>query len=156
MSDSVKDIWHVGFVVEDIERAIVFYRDGLGMTLRHRQEQANEYTAKLVGYPAVHLLVAQMELPGGSNGKSGHTIELIQYVRPPGEPCEPENRRISTGHLAFEVDDLEAVRERVARYGATFLSETLDITAGINQGGKVVYFRDEDGITLEFVQPRKE
>ena len=43
--------WHFSFTVSDIEQSILFYRDVLGMELMHRQEQANEYTRKFVGYP---------------------------------------------------------------------------------------------------------
>ena len=43
--------WHFSFTVSNIEQSIFFYRDVLGMELMHRQEQANEYTRKFVGYP---------------------------------------------------------------------------------------------------------
>ena len=56
--------WHFSFTVSDIEQSIRFYRDVLGMELVHRQEQANEYTRKFVGYPDAHLKVAQFRIAG--------------------------------------------------------------------------------------------
>jgi catechol 2,3-dioxygenase-like lactoylglutathione lyase family enzyme len=37
--------------------------------------------------------------------------------------------------------------------GATFHGPVQDIAAGINKGGKAVYFRDPDGNNLELIQP---
>jgi lactoylglutathione lyase len=56
-------IFHVGFCVHDIERSVVFYRDGIGLVLRHRQRQEAPYTGTLVGYPGAVLEVAQFQLP---------------------------------------------------------------------------------------------
>jgi catechol 2,3-dioxygenase-like lactoylglutathione lyase family enzyme len=149
----VRSVWHAGFSVRDIEASIAFWTEAIGLVLRHRQIQENEYTSLLVGYPDVRLSVAQLRLPDGGFGASGHVIELIEYQRPVGDDPAPENARIGSGHIALEVDDIDAMRERCERMGAVFLSPTLDITAGINRGGKAVYGRAPDGITFELVQP---
>lgn len=152
---SVKSLWHAGFTVDDIERSIAFWTEAVGMVLRHRQIQENEYTSLLVGFPDVRLSIAQLTLPEGNLGASGHVIELIEYQRPAGQRIEPDNARIGSGHIALEVDDIDSTRERCERMGATFLSHTLDITEGINRGGRAVYGRAPDGITFELVQPPK-
>lgn len=154
MTDAgVRGIWHVGFTVSDIETSVRFYRDALGLRLRHRQEQANAYTARFVGYPDAHLRVAQFELPGGSAGASGHVLELCEYVHPRGEPVPPGTNAVGNVHLAFEVDDVDALFARLVDAGATPVSDPVDITTGINAGGKTVYLRDPDRITIELVQP---
>jgi catechol 2,3-dioxygenase-like lactoylglutathione lyase family enzyme len=151
--DGPRDLWHVGMVVSDIESAIVFYTEGLGLRVRHRQTQENPYTSGLVGYDDARLHVAQLSLPGGQTTRSGHLVELVQYERPPGLPGEPENRRLGTCHVAFQVDDIVATRARLEARGATFHGPTQDITAGINRGGRAVYLRDPDGNNLELLQP---
>jgi catechol 2,3-dioxygenase-like lactoylglutathione lyase family enzyme len=150
---SVRGIWHAGFSVRDIERSIAFYRDALGLNLRHRQVQDNPYTAQLVGIAGARLRVAQFTLPGGTASRSGHVLELIEYERPRGEAQSIANNAIGAAHLALEVEDIDAIRPRLEAAGATFLSDPLDITAGINRGGRTVYLRDPDGITLELVEP---
>ena len=150
---SVRSVWHAGFTVGDIDLSIAFWTEAVGMVLRHRQIQENEYTSFLVGFPDVRLSVAQLRLPEGSHGASGHVIELIEYQRPAGQRVEPNNSTIGSGHIALEVDDIDSTRERCERMGATFLSHTLDITEGINRGGRAVYGRAPDGITFELVQP---
>lgn len=155
---TIRSVWHTGFTVSDIERSIAFYEGAVGLTLRHRQEQANEYTATFVGYPDASLRVAQFDLPGGSGTVSGHVLELCEYVRPRGETIPPGTNATGSGHIALETDELDATLERMRAAGGTPVSEPVAIAAGINEGGRTVYVRDPDGITVELVQapPRGE
>lgn len=147
----ILDIWHTSFTVADMDRSIHFYRDLLGLPLRHEQEQCNEYTRKFVGYPDAHLRVAQFDVPNGSGRRSGHVIELVQYLAPEGEPVHPERYQPGAAHLAFQVEDTWGLYRRLSAEGVHFISEPVDITAGINKGGATVYLEDPDGNTLEFV-----
>jgi lactoylglutathione lyase len=152
---AIHTVWHVGFSVRDIEASISFYTAGLGLELVHRQSQSNPYTSALVGYPDASLHVAQFAIAHAAPPPSGHVLELIEYVVPRGEQIKSENSRIASGHLAFEVDDIYDRVERLRTFGAVLVSEPVEITAGINAGGRTVYLRDPDGITLELLQPRR-
>jgi lactoylglutathione lyase len=149
---TVRSIWHAGFTVSDIERSVAFYRDAIGLRLRHRQEQANEYTSTFVGYPDAHLRVAQFELSDGGSPRSGHVLELVEYVHPKGGTVPPGTNAVGNVHLAFEVSELDAIVQRAVAAGATPVSTPQRITAGINEGGRTVYLRDPDGITIELVE----
>jgi catechol 2,3-dioxygenase-like lactoylglutathione lyase family enzyme len=153
---SVRSIFHVGFVVRDLDASLHFYCDGLGLVLRHRQLQHNAYTANLVGYPDAALEIAQLRLPDGDPPPSGHVLELIAYARPPSGPADPERSTLGAGHVAFAVDDIFESVERLQRLGAVLVSEPVSITEGINAGGWTVYLHDPDGVTLELVQMRRE
>src|ERR1022692_2937092 len=74
---SVRSIFHVGFVVSDLDASLRFYCEGLGLELRHRQLQNNAYTSSLVGYPDATLEVAQLRFSDAAPPPSGHVIELI-------------------------------------------------------------------------------
>lgn len=155
VSPSVRSVWHLGITVSDIERSIAFYTEALGLELRHSQEQHNPYTAKLVGYEDANLRIAQLRFPGPPITRSDHSVELVQYLYPRGEPGTRETRHPGTAHVAFEVADIFGACAAVERLGGTLVSEPQKITAGINEGGFAVYFRDPDGFTLEFIQPRQ-
>ncbi|NDJ61005.1 MAG: hypothetical protein GYB67_07760 [Chloroflexi bacterium] len=144
--------WHFSFTVSDIERAIDFYGGVLGMKLVHTQEQANEYTAKLVGYENAHLKVAQLAIDGFDSPRSGHMLELVEYVNPDCAPTDTATCRPGSAHMAFQVDDIFAEYERMTALGVRFKSAPNAITAGINQGGYTCYFLDPDDITLEIMQ----
>jgi catechol 2,3-dioxygenase-like lactoylglutathione lyase family enzyme len=150
---AVRSIFHVGFVVHDLDASIRFYTEGLGLRLRHQQVQDNEYTRRLVGYEDAVLRIAQFQLPAGDPPPSGHVLELVEYQKPPGGPSDPERNTLGAGHLAFLVDDIGGMAARLTALGATPLSEPNRITAGINQGGQALYLRDPDGVMLELLQP---
>lgn len=146
-------VWHFSFTVADLDASVAFYRDLLGMTLVHVQDQDNAYTRSLVGYPDARLRVAQLAAGEVSGTGSSHDLELVQYLAPAMSPLTPERARAGAAHLAFVVDDADAVHGRLAAAGVRFLSAPNAITAGVNRGGKACYFLDPDDITLELVQP---
>jgi lactoylglutathione lyase len=149
-------LWHLSFTVADLERSLAFYQGLLGLELVHRQTQQNEYTARLVGFPDVHLEVAMLKVPGTEAGLSGHHLELVQYAYPAGEPICPATNQPGAPHLAFCTDDIHADVHRLRQAGVPFRSaEPVAIEAGRNKGGFTIYFQDPDGITLELVQPPK-
>lgn len=149
----IQGIWHFSFTVADIDRSIAFYRDLLGFTLVKTQEQANEYTSRLVGYPNAHLKVAQFALPGQPRGISSHDLELVEYVHPRGDRGDTNICNPGAAHLAMTVDDIHAYYERLSMAGVPFVSPPNAITSGVNAGGFTCYFRDPDSIVLELVQP---
>jgi catechol 2,3-dioxygenase-like lactoylglutathione lyase family enzyme len=149
----VTGVWHFSFTVGNIERSIEFYCGLLGMQMRHRQDQANPYTQKLVGYSDANLKVAQLSIADVSIGPSGHILELVQYVEPVHPPHPPGTAFPNSAHMAFVVGDIQAEYQRLRNAGVKFRSEPVGIAAGINRGGASVYFLDPDGITLELLQP---
>jgi catechol 2,3-dioxygenase-like lactoylglutathione lyase family enzyme len=149
----LRGVWHFSFTVADIEQTILFYRDLLGFDLIHTQEQANEYTRRLVGYPDAHLKVAQFAVPGQPRGISTHDLELVEYVSPRGSRGDINTYNPGAAHLAMTVDDIHERYERLKSAGVTFVSPPNPITAGVNTGGHTCYFRDPDDIVLEMLQP---
>jgi catechol 2,3-dioxygenase-like lactoylglutathione lyase family enzyme len=146
-------VWHFSFTVADLDRSVSFYRDLLGFTLVHRQDQDNDYTRRLVGYPDAVLRVAQLAVPGQPRGVSSHDLELVEYVRPRGAPRDPARHLPGAAHLALTVEDARAEHARLSSAGVRFVSPPNQITAGVNAGGAACYFLDPDDITLELVQP---
>lgn len=149
----LRGVWHFSFTVSDLDRSIAFYRDLLGFELVHVQEQDNEYTRRLVGFPDARLRVAQLAVPGQPRGISTHDLELVEYLSPKGmrrrgRICDP-----GAAHLAVTVTDALAAHERLVRHGVRFVSSPNAITAGVNEGGYACYFLDPDDIVLELLQP---
>lgn len=145
-------LWHFSFTVSDLDAAVDFYVNTLGLTCVHRQEQDNAYTRNLVGYPDAHLRVAQIRI-GDEQSVSGHQIELVQYLSPRGERGDPAIANPGAGHLALAVSDIDAEYVRLTAQGVRFFSPPNRITDGINAGGAAVYFYGPDDIVHELVQP---
>jgi lactoylglutathione lyase len=147
-------VWHFSFHVADLERSLAFYSGLLGLKVVQRQEQSNAYTRALVGYPEASLRIAQLRVPGDDvSGRSGHHLELVEYVQPRMPALPAERARPGSAHLAFSVSDCDAVYAQLIAAGVCFVSPPNRITAGVNSGGACCYFLDPDDITLELVQP---
>jgi catechol 2,3-dioxygenase-like lactoylglutathione lyase family enzyme len=141
---------HTGYTVSDLDRAVGFYRDRLGMEVLATQEKEGGYLAAIVGYPDAHVRMAHLRMPG-----SDHVLELFQYLKPSGAaPKRIEPRDVGTAHLCIQVDDLPAVYQQLRQAGVdSFVSEPVKVDTGINTGGYGLYLRDPDGIVLELFQP---
>ncbi|MDE3088917.1 MAG: VOC family protein [Chloroflexota bacterium] len=150
----IKGFWHVSFTISNIESSVKWYTEVLGLEYVRGQEQANEYTARLVAFPDAHLKVAQLCVPGETVPLSRHHIELVEYVHPRGEDIPLDTNRTGVGHWAFLVDDIHKEFERLKALGVRFKANApIPIASGVNRGGYTIYFVDPDGITLELLQP---
>lgn len=137
---------HTGLVVEDLERALVFYRDILGLQVWRREFETDAtYIEKLVGLSGVNVEWAKLRVPDGT------LVELLQYhSHPERKPAGqyPSNRH-GASHIAFTVDDLEKVYRKLREHGVHCNSEPLRSPDG---RVKVLYCHDFDGIILELVE----
>jgi catechol 2,3-dioxygenase-like lactoylglutathione lyase family enzyme len=145
-----KGVSHFAFTVSDIETSVHWYERVLGLRMVARQRQDNGYTRQMVGFDDAVLEVAEFELDPG-NGDL--TLELLQYVSPPAQRPSLSTANVGVAHLSFIVADIDAEYRRLAGHGVGFISPPVEITEGMNEGGRACYLRDPDGITLELFQP---
>ncbi len=140
---------HTSFTVSDLDRSLGFFCDVLGFELLNRSPRDPEFIARVVAIPGADIEVAYVQAPG-------HRLELIQYRGPEGRK-QVESRPCDAGfaHVAFDVDDIDAALAASKSAGVEPLGPPQDLDRGPNKGGRVVYTRDPDGITIEFIQPPK-
>jgi lactoylglutathione lyase len=149
----VTGILHTGLTVSDLDRSVAFYRDLLGLELISQWESSQPYLRTVVGYPDAELRIALLRLPPGTDGAPGHHIELLEYRRPRGTRGDANTYNPGNGHVAFMVENLEAIYADLRAKGVRFKSPPVQITHGRNTGAKAVYFFDPDDITLEMIEP---
>lgn len=116
---------HVVIKVRNLERALAFYADGLGL-----REMARH------GGDMVFL----------SSGRTHHELALLQVAS--GEPSTPPDRRqVGLHHLAFRVgedlDTLRAWRDRMQDLGVPVLGQS------DHRVSQSLYLRDPDGMLVE-------
>jgi len=147
---ALTDLHHLGLTVSDIDRSIHFYRDLLGMELIGRRPSVTAgYVAQQTGYDEVELNVASFRV----SPTCRQTMEVVQYMNHVGEPAATETNRAGNSHLCLLVDDLRTAVSELTEAGVRFKSDPVEITAGPNKGGLVIYLLDPDGYTLELFQP---
>ena len=124
---------HFAFRVSDLDRAIRFYTETLGLNLMFRETSAEHHEA-----------FAFIEIEGGN-------LELLQsldeadrplpYDPPPVEPPY-------SPHLAIASENLDRVVEMLEENGIPLLKGPLEIPGKV----KWLYFSDPDNNILEFVE----
>jgi glyoxylase I family protein len=139
---------HTGITVSNLERSLVFWRDVLGFELSHRAHQTGELASEITGVPGAEISLAVLKAPG-------HKIELLEYLAPPDRKEHVDLRPCDVGaaHVAFAVDNLDAVLNTIAASGWKTAGKPQTLQTGPNAGKRVVYVRDPDGTTVEFMQP---
>jgi glyoxylase I family protein len=140
---------HTGITVSKLERSLAFWCDVLGFEVSHTAHQTGEMAKEITGVSGAEIQLAVVKVPGG------HKIELLEYLAPPNRktdvglrPCDVEHV-----HVALIVDDLDAVLRRIAVSGWKAAGKPQTLKSGPNAGKRVVYVRDPDGTTIEFMQP---
>jgi len=142
---------HTGITVSNLERSLAFWRDVLGFEFSHSAHQKGERPEQITGVKGADLKLAVLKTP------SGHKIELLEHFAPADRRCV-DLRPCDVGHMhvALIIDDLEAVLQKIAASGWKAAGKPQTLTSGPNAGKRVVYVRDPDGTTIEFMQlPKK-
>ncbi|MCS0456050.1 VOC family protein [Vibrio diabolicus] len=122
-------IHHVAIICSDYPRSKRFYTEVLGLKViaENYREARDSYKLDLA-------------LPDGSQ------VELFSFPDAPERPSFPEAQGLR--HLAFQVDDVEHVKE----YLETREIEVEPIRIDEFTGKAFTFFKDPDGLPLEVYQ----
>jgi catechol 2,3-dioxygenase-like lactoylglutathione lyase family enzyme len=139
---------HTGITVSNLERSLDFWQNVLGFEFSHRAHQTSEMASEITGVAGAEIKLAVVKAPGG------HKIELLEYLAPPDRKRHADLRPCDVGsaHVALTVDNLDAVLQKIVASGWKAAGRAQTLTAGPNAGKRVVYVRDPDGTTIEFMQ----
>ena len=130
----IKKVHHVGVVVRDMDQAMRFYRDTLGLTV-HKEETIQDQ-----GVRAALLTLGDSE------------IELLEpVVADNGVAKYLESRGEGLHHICFEVDDvdgdLDALKDKQV--------ELIDLEPRIGLAGRICFLHPKamHGALVELCQP---
>ncbi len=127
---------HVASIVRDIEQALVFYRDTLGLVPSEIKEVPSEQ---------VRIAFLPMGGPGGSE------IELIEPTNPDSSLSRfLEKRGEGLHHICLEVKDIEAALREMQAKGAAVLDKEPRIAAE----GRAIFLHPKgtNGVLLELLE----
>lgn len=146
MSFRVLSANHTSFTVSSLERTLAFFTGCLGFQLVSRGPRDPKIVERITGVAGADMEIAFVRGPG-------QMVELIEY-KAPASRGRVAARPCDTGfaHLALDVDDVDAAVAAAARLGVEAINPPLVIDQGPNKGKKVVYVRDWDGVTIEFIE----
>jgi len=120
--------------VDDLERAVRFYRDGLGL-----------HTPGIIGQEYEHGAVAFFDLEGGMKLALWARDNLAYDSTVPASP--PSATEFSLGHNVRSKEDVDVVMAQAKAAGARIVKPAADTFWGGYSG----YFQDPDGHLWEVV-----
>lgn len=138
---------HVGIIVNDLSAAKEFFLD-FGLELQGEAELEGECVDQIVGLNSVKSAIAFLRTPDG-----GTSIELTKFYNPSDEQDiqKPFANTLGIRHIAFAVEDIEAIVAKLKKKGTEIFSDIQQYEASY----KLCYVRGPEGIILELAEQIK-
>ena len=143
-------------IVHDLDKAVAFYRDGLGLETQGEPGNAdkNEGLRNMFGLPNAKLrwMIAR---PGGMR----QGVEIVEISGAGGKPLERRPQDSGAFTLIVFVRDIDATLARVKAQGAPVVSAggaPAVLPFGPGHTARMVVVKDPDGHFVEIVQPDEE
>ncbi|MFH0789761.1 MAG: VOC family protein [Pseudomonadota bacterium] len=138
-------IRHLGIVVKNLNRAMWFYKELLGLELQHRMVENGPYIDNVLALRGVEVETVKL------GTKKGITqIELMSFGSHTVSVAESERMlRVGPTHVAFTVDNLQTLYTEMKAQGIEFNCPPQN-----SPDGKVLltYCKDPDGTLVELVE----
>jgi methylmalonyl-CoA/ethylmalonyl-CoA epimerase len=130
----IERIHHVAVVVDDMEKALSFWRDALGISLHELRDVPNEQS-QVAFLP---LQGTEVELVMPTSAESG----IAKYLAKRGPGMH---------HICLQVDDLAGMLERLKSQGVRLINDTPRTTA---DGRKYAFIHPESagGVLVELYE----
>ena len=141
---ALKRMDNVGIVVEDLGRAIDFFRE-LGLELEGRAAVEGEWAGRVTGLGDQHVEIAMMRTPDGHS-----RLELSRFLTPP-VVADHRNAPVNAlGYLRvmFAVDDIDETLERLRNRGAQLVGEVVQY----QDAYRLCYIRGPEGLLIGIAQ----
>jgi catechol 2,3-dioxygenase-like lactoylglutathione lyase family enzyme len=140
----INRIDHVGVNVNDLAAAKAFFLD-LGLEVQGEWEMDGELLNQVVGLNDVKVSCVALGMPGGEAW-----IELIKYITPVDEReiQKPFSNTHGIQHIAFAVENIEAIVAKLKKNGTEFFSEIQNY----ENKYKLCLCRGPEGIILELAE----
>lgn len=131
---------HIGLCVSDLERSLVFYRDGLGF---------EEGPGFEIDYP-ISEMSGDVRLTSQFLHSGDLRVELLHFDRPTafGVPSASRNQ-LGLTHFSFSVDDIDAAAAHLVRHGGTIVEGTRSTPA---DRVHIIFLADPDGTRVELMR----
>lgn len=122
-------VHHIAIIASEYGRSLEFYTDVLGLKVLSEHYRVSRQSYKT-------------DLALGDD----YTIELFSFVDPPKRMTNPEAAGLR--HLAFEVDDID---NAIAELDSKSVAHE-EIRIDKYSGKRFVFFKDPDGLPIEFYE----
>jgi catechol 2,3-dioxygenase-like lactoylglutathione lyase family enzyme len=135
---------HVGIVVADLAAATEFFVE-LGLVLQGEGTVEGDWVDHIVGLDGVRADIAMMQTPDGSG-----RLELTKFHSPSiqGDSRHSPANTPGIRHIAFAVEEIDAVVARLRARGAELVGEL----ERYEDSYRLCYVRGPEGIIIELAE----
>jgi catechol 2,3-dioxygenase-like lactoylglutathione lyase family enzyme len=145
---------HTNIVARDWRRLAEFYTAVFDCAVKPPPRQlSGDWLERGTGVRNAALAGVHLLLPG--HGEDGPTLEVYTYSETVEQDPGPANRR-GLAHLAFEVDDVQAVVKRLLDQGGTLAGRVAESQVPGVGVVTFVYARDPEGNLIELQSWRRD
>jgi predicted enzyme related to lactoylglutathione lyase len=138
---------HTNLTARDWRRLVRFYCDVFGCKRRPpERDLSGSWLDELTAVPGAHLTGIHLGLPGF--GDDGPTLEIFSYDVM-NTSAFPVVNEPGFGHIAFQVDDVQAAVEAVKAQGGGLVGNVATTEVPGVGRLKVAYARDPEGNIVE-------
>jgi catechol 2,3-dioxygenase-like lactoylglutathione lyase family enzyme len=135
---------HIGLVVEDLDETIRFLAL-LGFDCDEPTEYSGDWIDRIIGLENVTVEVVMARLPDGSD-----IFEVVRFHSPSagaGDPA-PATNRPGLRHIAFTIDDVRGIVDRVREAGWDTVGEIVNY----ENTYLLCYVRGPEGLIVELAE----
>ena len=142
---AIRHLSHIGICVANLERSLVFYRDGLGFREGGKLDASGAPVDTLLELDGTQLHALYLD-------RDGTRIELLHFSEPGqvGDGAARPMNQLGLTHLSLRVDDLDATVAHLAQVGGRVLSETRIDNPEFR--ASAIFVTDPDGTRIELVE----
>jgi catechol 2,3-dioxygenase-like lactoylglutathione lyase family enzyme len=140
----VTNFVHIGLVVEDLDETVRFLA-ALGFDCGKPGTFSGEWIDRIIGLENVTVEVVMARGPDG-----GDVFEVVRFHSPSAvaQEAAPAANRPGLRHIAFKVDDVRGVVDRVRQAGWETVGQIVDFQSTF----LLCYVRGPDGLIVELAE----
>ena len=139
----IKEVRHMGIVVNNMENSLKFYRDLLGLKIIRDMDEHGNYIDNMLSLDNVQVRTIKMSADIGNT-----LIELLDFK----SHIDDEIRNfytIGASHVALTVDNLDDLYKHLSANNVRFNAPPQKSPDGLV---KVTFCKDPDGTPIELVE----
>jgi lactoylglutathione lyase len=145
--DVISGLFHPGCTVSNLEQALAFFGQTLGLEHVRGQVSDQPYLASVTGLPGCSLKLGFARAEG-----DGTAFELIECVHPVAFPSGAGFGIAGSTHTCWRVDSLDRLAERLVSRGVTWRAAPRTLDDGPWATARGAFLAGADGYPIELVE----
>ena len=140
----IKNLRHIGIVVNDLESAISFWINVMGFVVIKKQFESGKHIDNFIGLKNCNVTTVKLQC------KDKNQIELLKF-HSHNDDVSWKGQAFTTGltHIAFTVSDLDKILTKIKLNGINVSTKSQFSPDG---KVKVIYANGPEGLILELVE----